>query len=324
MSTPTDHKYTRFTSSGTIMVLFSAAAFGLMPVFAKLAYAEGLNLQTLLAIRFTLAGISIWAIWAVSGRRYRTGVEGATEAARPDKQMIVPLIALGALGYVGQSLSYFTALNQISATATGLLLYTYPILVTVLAFLFFREPLTPQKLVALLLASIGALLVLGLFSVVLGLGGSGLGALNPVGVAWAVAAALIYSLYIIAGTRFTRGVDPLYASAVIITSAAGVYLVWGLLAGTLDFNFSGLGWVWAIAIALVSTTLAIATFFMGLAQTGPSRAAIISTLEPAVTVFTAALVLGESISLEQLLGGAFILASVLTLQYRSRPAPAQG
>lgn len=301
------------------MMLFSAAAFGLMPIFAKLAYAEGLNLQTLLAIRFTLASVGIWAIWALYGGRFRTG---EARASRPGASILLPLVVMGALGYVGQSFSYFTAVGQISATATGLLLYTYPILVTVLAFLFFREPLTPQKLLALLLASIGALLVLGLFSSMLGFGGTSLGALNPSGVVWAISAAAIYSLYIIAGTRFTRGVDPLFASAVIITSAALVYLVWGALAGELNLSFSGLSWVWALAIAVLSTTLAIATFFMGLAETGPSRAAIISTLEPAVTVLAAGLVLGESISLEQLLGGAFILASVLTLQYRARQAPA--
>ena len=300
------------------MVLLSAVAFGLMPVFAKLAYAEGTNLSTLLAVRFALAAVTIWAIWAVAGARIRT--EGG-KAAVPWARLVLPLVALGALGYVGQSFSYFTALGEISASATGLLLYTYPILVTVLAFVIYREPLTPRKLVALALASVGALLVLGIFSSLIGAGGANLGALRPSGVAWALTAAAVYSLYIIAGTRFTRDVSPLFASAVIITSAALVYLLWGGPAGQLRFDFGLMGWVWALAIALVSTSLAITAFFVGLPETGPSRAAIISTLEPAVTVMTAALVLGEHISLEQLLGGALILVSVLVLQYRARPVP---
>jgi drug/metabolite transporter (DMT)-like permease len=302
------------------MVLLSAVAFGLMPVFAKLAYADGVNLNTLLAIRFTLASASMWAIWAVARRRTRSAAEN-----RPllGTRVVFPLVALGAIGYVGQSFSYFTALNEISASATGLLLYTYPIMVTLLAFLVYREPLTPRKLFSLALASVGALLVLGIFSSLLGLGGPGLGTLRPSGVAWALAAAAVYSLYIIAGTRLTRDVSPLFASAVIITSAAAVYLLGGALSGTLRFDFSSPGWAWALAIALVSTSLAITAFFLGLPETGPSRAAIISTLEPAVTVFSAALVLGESVSPEQLLGGAFILVSVLVLQFRARQVPPQ-
>ncbi|HET6313727.1 MAG TPA: DMT family transporter [Chloroflexia bacterium] len=308
------------TAPGALMVLLSAVAFGLMPVFAKLAYAEGVNLNTLLAIRFSLASASIWAIWAVAGRRTWARTE---VAAGRGAGLVLPLVALGALGYVGQSFSYFTALNEISASATGLLLYTYPIMVTLLAFFVYREPLTRRKLFALALASVGALLVLGIVSSLLGMGGPGLGALRPSGVAWALAAAAVYSLYIIAGTRLTRDVSPLFASAIIITSAAAVYLLWGALSGTLRFDFAAPGWAWALAIALVSTTLAITAFFVGLPETGPSRAAIISTLEPAVTVFSAALVLGESVSPEQLLGGAFILVSVLVLQYRARQVSPQ-
>jgi drug/metabolite transporter (DMT)-like permease len=297
------------------MLLLSAVAFGFMPVFAKLAYAEGINLNTLLGIRFALAALSIWAIWAAT--HSGTWTKNA-ETTWP--KVVLPLVALGAFGYVGQSFSYFTALSEISASATGLLLYTYPILVTVLAFLIYREPLTRRKLFSLGLASLGALLVLGIFSSLAGAGGQGLGTLRPSGVTWALAAAGIYSLYIIAGTRFTRDVNPLFASAVIISSAALVYLTWGALAGELRLDFGLMGWVWTLAIALVSTSLAITTFFIGLAEAGPSLAAIISTLEPAVTVITAALVLGESITPEQLLGGALILVSVLALQYRSRAA----
>ena len=75
------------------------------------------------------------------------------------------------------------------------------------------------------------------------------------------------------------------------------------------------------SFVVLGTTIPVLTFILGLRMVGPSRAAIISTLEPAVTVMTAALVLGEHISLEQLLGGALILVSVLVLQYRAKPVP---
>jgi drug/metabolite transporter (DMT)-like permease len=298
-------------------VLLSAAAFGVMPIFAKLAYEQidapdSAQVKTVLAVRFCIAAVLMWGLWLVQRQRS----PGANEIAiRPG--ILLPLVALGALGYVGQSFAYFTAISIISASATGLLLYTYPILVTLMAWLFFREPLTGRKLAALALATLGALMVLGVLSSILGLSESSLGTLSPEGAAWAVAAALIYSIYIIAGARFTRNVPPIFASAVIITSAACVYVIWGLLVGDLRLDMSPAGWFWGSAIAVVSTVVAIVAFFAGLRLVGPSRAAIVSTIEPAVTVLLAALILLEKISPEQLAGGLLVLASVLILQWRS-------
>jgi drug/metabolite transporter (DMT)-like permease len=300
-------------------VLLSAAAFGVMPIFAKLAYEQidapdSAQVKTVLAVRFCIAAVLMWGLWLVQRQRS----PGANEIAiRPG--ILLPLVALGALGYVGQSFAYFTAISIISASATGLLLYTYPILVTLLAWLFFREPLTGRKLAALALATLGALMVLGVLSSILGLSESSLGTLSPEGAAWAVAAALIYSIYIIAGARFTRNVPPIFASAVIITSAACVYVIWGLLVGDLRLDMSPAGWFWGSAIAVVSTVVAIVAFFAGLRLVGPSRAAIVSTVEPAVTVLLAALILLEKVSPEQLAGGLLVLASVLILQWRSAP-----
>jgi drug/metabolite transporter (DMT)-like permease len=129
-----------------------------------------------------------------------------------------------------------------------------------------------------------------------------------------LAAAVIYSAYIITGARYTSGLSPIYSSAVIITSAALVYAIWGVLSGELHLGVSALGLLWALGLALVSTVIAITLFFAGLRLVGPTRASIISTLEPAVTVALAAAVLNEAITIEQLLGGALILAAVILLQ----------
>jgi len=196
-----------------------------------------------------------------------------------------------------------------------LLLYTYPILVTLLAWLLLHEHMDGRKIVSLSIATVGALMVLGIFTSLF-FGGSGLGNLNPTGVFWGLSAAGIYSLYIIAGARFTPNISPIFASTVIITSAAVVYTVWGLLAGEIHLNLTWDAWFWSILIALICTVVAIVTFFAGLATVGPSRAAIVSTLEPAVTVILAAPILHETTTLEQLFGGALILCAVLLLQIK--------
>ena len=92
-----------------------------------------------------------------------------------------------------------------------------------------------------------------------------------------------------------------------------------------DLHVAPAAWLWLACIALISTVLAMLTFFAGLRRTGPSATAILSTFEPVVTVGLAAVVLGESLTWVQGLGGAFVLASVVVLQLRrSGEAPEVG
>jgi drug/metabolite transporter (DMT)-like permease len=300
---------------GLLLVFLSAAAYGLQPVLAKLAYAEGVQTLTLLTLRFSIAALFMWAIW---GYRFRRG-----DRAEIRRAVLVPLILMGAVGFVGQSFAYFTATNLISASAVALLLYVYPPLVALLAWLIYREPLTLLKILALLLASFGLLMSLRLLSSLLGTGTFGLGELRLDGVAWALAAALIYSFYIIAGARFTANIAPVFSSAVIISSAALVYVVWSLSTGALNLSMTPLGLLWTAGIAILATVVAITLFFAGLSIVGPSRAAIVSTAEPAITIFVAGIVLNEAITVEQAIGGVLILSSVLILQLGSRAKSAE-
>ncbi|HSO10515.1 MAG TPA: EamA family transporter, partial [Desulfoprunum sp.] len=77
------------------------------------------------------------------------------------------------------------------------------------------------------------------------------------------------------------------------------------------------GWAAVAAIALVSTVIAMVFFFAGLARLSAADAATVSTLEPLVTVFLAALFLGESITPVKLAGGIIIITALVVLA-RSR------
>ena len=295
---------------GVLWLLASAAGFGSMAIFAKLAYSGGLTLPTLLATRFGLAAVLMWGLLAV--RRL---------SPRVPLRTLIGLLLMGGIGYVGQSFAFFTALQTIPAATTALLLYTYPAMVSVLAWVILKQRISRMGALALALATAGCALVVG--------GPAALPAqaqIDPAGMAWGLAAALIYSLYIIAGTRITANVPPLVASTYIISAAAAVFLGAGWIGGTLNFAVDAGGWAAMIGIALICTVLAIAAFFAGLTRLGPGRASILSTVEPLVTFLLAALVLGEALSLIQVGGGALILSAVLVLQWPRKPArlPAPG
>ena len=111
---------------GALYVALSAASFGALPIFIKIAYASGAEPVAVLALRFTFAALLMSAIMLVKGLRWPRG------------RNLLTLACMGALGYVGQSFCFFSALNYASAGLVSLLLYLYPALVTVLAAIFLR------------------------------------------------------------------------------------------------------------------------------------------------------------------------------------------
>ena len=259
-----------------------------MAIFARAAYAGGADVLGVLMVRFAAAGAILAGIMLATRRPWLRG--RALRAA----------ILMGAIGYVGQALCYFTALNYASAGLVALLLYAYPTLVCLLAAAFLGERLTRGRLVLLAASFAGIALTLG--------GGHG----TPEGIALGLTAAAFYSVYIVVGARELANADPLASATIVCISAAATLLV---ACQFREPRFPGVWWSWAAlgAIALVSTVVAIMAFFAGLKRVGPSVASIASTLEPVVTVALAWMLLGESLAPIQLAGGALVLASAASL-----------
>jgi drug/metabolite transporter (DMT)-like permease len=270
-------------------MVLSAVCFGAMPIFARGAYAAGADPTTLLLLRFAIAAALLWLLALL--RR----------APVPRGRTLVWLALMGGLGYVGQSLAYFTALTMTSAALLALLLYLYPILVALLAAAVLKVPLTRAKQVSLLVAVLGVGLTVGPVG-----GGSTLG------IALGVSAALIYACYILAATRVADRADVLMSSAVITTSAALVFLVLAAVRGS-ALPMTSSGWLSIAAIAVISTVVAVLAFLGGLARIGPTDSATVSTLEPIVTLLLAAVLLGETLAPLQVAGGACILIGVVRL-----------
>lgn len=278
---------------GVVLIIISAACFGTMAILARFAYASGADVFGLLIVRFSVATLALAGIMWWRG------------TSLPAGPRILALVAMGGIGYVGQSFTFFTALNHAQASLVALLLYLYPVFVTLLAAVFLKERLTRTTLAALVLCSLGAGLTVG--------GGEG----SAFGIALGIASAIIYSIYIVVGARVTRGVDALASTTIICASSGLVYLIMATVRAQqgLSLALPGdvTGWVATVAIALVSTVGAILTFFAGLKRLGAARASMLSTIEPVITVALAAALLEERIAPSQAMGGVLILAGVLWL-----------
>ena len=290
---------------GPLLCLVSATCFGAMAIFGKLAYDDGVSPEALVLLRFVLAAALLNLLLLRPAHRRVTLSRGP----------VLTALALGAFGYATQATFFFSALERIDAPLVALVLYTFPVMVTVAAVLLGRDRLTGARVAALVTASCGTLLVL------LGAGGVDF---DTGGVALAFGAALSYTVYILVADTTVHQLPPVLLAALVMTGAAVALGLRAALSGGVSTDFGAAGWFWIVCIAVVSTVAAMLTFFAGLKLTGPSTVSILSTFEPVATTVLAALVLEEFLTPLQLVGGLLVLASVAVVQLDRRNAPDRG
>jgi drug/metabolite transporter (DMT)-like permease len=290
---------------GALLCIVSAAAFGTMAIFGKLAYEQDVGVGDLLLVRFAIATTILLAIAHARG-----ALSGLS------RRSALMALAMGAIGYATQAGLFFSALERMDASLLALILYTYPVLVCAAAIALGRERISARRIGGLLAATAGAALVLA---------GAASGSFDTLATLMGFGAALAYTTYILVGDRIVAGIPLLALAALVCTGATVTFaLAAFVLRGGPELGFGAAGFGWIGAIALVSTVVAILTFFAGLERVGPSAAAILSVFEPVVTVALAAVVFGDSLTAIQLLGGALVLLAVVVVQWPAGRGDAAG
>ena len=270
---------------GLALVVLSTLAYGAMPILGKLAYASGVRPAPLLAWRFGIA-TTLFALLSLRRRRSLSLRQHAV------------LHGLG-LVFVVNAIAYFEGLHRLPASTAALLVYSYPVIVTLLSGVFGLDRLTLRGLIASVLAFAGCALTAG------GVSGRGSGV-------WLVLlSAFIYSTYMLLGSRFAAGIHAEAMASHTVQAAAAVCIPWAALRGDLLLPAVPAAWAAVFAIAAISTVVALRALLAGMALVGPARAAVVSSLEVVVTLGLAAVLLGEHIGPRQLAGASLILGAVL-------------
>ena len=289
---------------GSLSCLLSAVGFGLMAIFAKLAYAEGVSVDSLLLVRFGLAGAILLALaWATGGLRGTS------------RRTVLAALAMGAVGYAVQAGLYLAAVARVDASQVTLVFSIYPVLVMVGAISLGRDRASPRRLIALVTALSGIVFVLG---------GASRGSFDVGAALLSLGSAMVYTCYILVGDRVVADAKPIPLTALVCTGAFAGCTVASLLDGGADLAITRAGWSWLVVLVLVSTVGAILLFFAGLARVGPTVASLVSIVEPVVTVVSAAIVFGERLSTAQYVGGMLVIAAVVLVQWPSRSRRAPG
>jgi len=280
---------------GALLCLLAAVAYSVTAPFAKVAYAAHVNVLTLLAVRYVIAAIFFWVLIIRTGR------------GLPPRSTITRGLLLGMICQAGQTFLFASALTRIDASLAILLLYAYPVMITVAAVLIGRERFTLRRLIALAVASAGVALVLSGPR-----GGTG----DMLGIVLALGAAAVYTVTILTGHAILRATPPFTLAALVATGAAMTFTTAGVATRGFRFDFRPWGWLPIIGLALCASVLATVSNYAGISRVGPTVASILGTMEIPLGVFIATLLLGERLFPLQIVGGLLVLSAVLLLQVR--------
>lgn len=277
--------------TGILLVAASGLAFGLLSIFNRQAAALGLGVPTLLAFRFLLAATVLWTWLLARG----------TPVRLPMKTTL-GLMAMGGL-YVVEAGLYFLSARRIPVALTAVLLYLYPALVAVAAWLRGRHAFTGRDALALALSLAGTALAVGRMG----------GATDTLGVLMGLATAVGYTIYLLLGERVQQGLPTLVVAACVITTAGFGFLGWALISHAWQPALALQAWKPLVGIALLCTVLPIPLHLAGLARIGAPKAAMVSTTEPIAAACFGALLLHEFPTPLQALGALLILVAVVLL-----------
>lgn len=275
---------------GLLYSMVAAVCFGMLAVIAKFGFAAGLSGVEMLQYRFTFAACILAGVLAVKDR----------SLFRIAPAQLLKCAALGAVGYASQSALFMKTLEYLPASTTELILYTYPVVVTLLSALIFRLPLTRTIGLALVLTTAGAALVFhDAFS----------RRLDPVGLLYALIVVAVFSTYLLCIQSLLKGERPLRSTFYVVLFAALTYNAVNGPQTFLGMDAGRLGY--GLLLGLIPTAVAASCLYLAIERIGSAYTSIFSSLEPVATMVAAHLLLGEEIAAPQLAGVACIVAGIV-------------
>lgn len=258
--------------------------------------------MTLLVLRMAFAlPVFIWIGWQ------------ASRAAPPlTRQDWLAVGALGLLGYYGASIFDFIGLQYITAGLERLILFTYPTLTILISVLFFGHVAKRREIAALLLCYLG---IAAAFAHDLGVATDT--AAVWIGGGFVFASSLSYAAYLAgsAGMIVRLGSARFTALAMLVSTAATLvhfFATQPLAELVQPLPIYGYG----LAMAVFSTVIPVFALSAAIRRMGAGRAAMIGTVGPLVTIALGWWLLGEAISLWQVLGAGLVMAGVLVAARR--------
>lgn len=277
-------------ATGYILGAVAAATYGMNPLFALPLYKAGMDPDSVLFLRYLLAIPILGIMLKARGRSFKL-----------KRKEILPLIVMGLLVSIS-SLTLFQSYNYMEAGIASTLLFVYPILVALIMTCIFKEKLSLQTILCIILALGGIALLYQ----------SGDGTtLSLTGVLLVMASALSYAIYIVGVNRpMLKEVATLKVTFYVLIFGLALFLVRVDFGKELHVVNEWYTWLNLLALAAFPTAMSFLCTTRAIQYIGSTPTAILGALEPLTAVFFGVVVFGESLTLRIGCGILMIIVAV--------------
>jgi len=279
-------------TKGISAVMIAAIIYGFTPILGKFTYLEGSNTMSLTFYRSLLSLPIIYAI--LKAKKVSLSVT---------KSEFMKLTILGILGPSITALMLYGAYNYISVGMSTTLHYIYPVLVTAVCIIIFKEKISKEKIIAVILSTIGvALFFDGDFTK------------NIIGILLALISGLTYGTHILFMDKSgIKGMYPFkFTFYACLTSSVFLFIV-GIATKSLVFYMSPIGWFYTLLVSILVSVFANALMPVAINNVGSTVTSIVGMFEPITSVIFGILFLQEAITFKNTMGIAAIITAVLLL-----------
>lgn len=273
-----------------VMLVTSMTIFGTLGLFVRnIAVSSG----ELALYRAVLAALLLTVFFVISKRRI------PWELVKRE----VPLLLASGVAMGINWILLFQAYKYTTVSAATLSYYFAPVIVTVVCPFLFQEKLTVKQIICFVMSTVGLVLIIGIGDVA--------GSSNIIGILFGLGAAVFYATVILLN-KFIKNVEGIHRTflqfiAAIITLAPYVVCTSGITLGSL----SSTGWINLLIVGLVHTGITYCMYFSSLKELPGQKVAILSYIDPLVAVLISVTILGETMTVSQVIGGMLILGFTL-------------
>lgn len=272
------------------MMILSMAIFGTLGLFVR-----NINVASgeLALYRAVMAALFLTTVFLITKRRI--------EWAKIRKE--VPFLIASGVAVGINWILLFEAYKYTTISLATLSYYFAPVLVTAICPFLFKEKLTPKQIICFVMSTLGIVLITGI--------GGADGQNNLVGIMFGLGAAVFYASVILLN-KFIKNVGGM--DRTLLQFIAAILVLLPYVASTSGFSLGGLdtlGWSCLLVVGLVHTGITYTMYFSSLKDLPGQKVAILSYIDPLVAIAISVLVLGEAMTVTQMIGGALILGFTL-------------
>lgn len=286
---------------GGILIVIAGLFWGSMGLFVRHLNSLGFTSIQVACLRLVAAGILFALILLIKDPK----------GFKISPKDIPLFLALGLVSILFFTCCYFTAIRLMTMSTAAILLYTSPIWVMILAVFFLKEKINMKKIIALVLAFAGCVLVSGFG-----------GKVTPVGILVGLGSGLGYGLYSIFGSFALKKYSPLTVTCyTFLIAGAGSVFVSDPADLITKISSNGnkpalLGFV--LLTSVITAVIPFLLYTLGLNRTTAGRAAVLATVEPAAATLFGFFVMKETIGPVAVLGILLVFAAIMILSIRNK------